>query len=351
MKALAVLCMTDLLHVILPVFLSLMVTLYIYYFNESRVIPKICRQNFLHSNPQNNVAQVECRPKCEHGQFSLPGMDSCRPWLTCDEIESEIKIGEEIGRGVVKQVNLAQWMNQKVAISRLTDEKYIADFQHGLKMLTAFQTNERFTQLIGFCDTSIVTEFHQFKSADNLENVLNLKRVAHYNKVSTRFQLCMDYVDILAFLHKSPIGTRVMCDSNDIDKTLSQFLLTSDLRLVVNDLDALPEAKPGSGVKCGGRQLFGDFVAPEQLWPYDDREFDDDSMPGYDEKIDVWRIPDVCARFLGSRNGSESLQFHLHRIHRTCKNIVARKRPSSLHIRDEYERVQRYLSLNKDKEL
>ena len=59
-------------------------------------------------------------------------------------------------------------------------------------------------------------------------------------ELHVRSTLALDYLDILAYLHNSPIGTRVMCDSNDLEKTLSQFLVTDELRLVVVDLDALP---------------------------------------------------------------------------------------------------------------
>jgi len=46
---------------------------------------------------------VRCRPKCNYGKFSLFGMTSCYPWLSCAEID-QIEIVEEIGQGAVKQV-------------------------------------------------------------------------------------------------------------------------------------------------------------------------------------------------------------------------------------------------------
>ena len=58
--------------------------------------------------------------------------------------------------------------------------------------------------------------------------------------------------------------------------------MRDDLELVVNDLDALPEVKVSDGrkIRCGHREVMGEFVAPEQLWPYDDRSFVEDEMPG-----------------------------------------------------------------------
>ena len=75
--------------------------------------------------------------------------------------------------------------------------------------------------------------------------------------------------------------------------------MTADLRLVLNDVDAIPEADSSRGlaVKCGHREIHrSPFIAPEQLWPWPDRPFRDEDMPGYDEKIDIWRIPQTLQR-------------------------------------------------------
>jgi len=47
---------------------------------------------------------VRCRPRCSVGKFSLFGMMSCHPWLSCVDID-KIGIMEEIGHGAVKQVH------------------------------------------------------------------------------------------------------------------------------------------------------------------------------------------------------------------------------------------------------
>ena len=50
--------------------------------------------------------QVTCRPRCERGYFSLPGMTECTKWLTCKEIESgDFKVFEALGGGAVKNVS------------------------------------------------------------------------------------------------------------------------------------------------------------------------------------------------------------------------------------------------------
>ncbi|XP_041370080.1 protein O-mannose kinase-like [Gigantopelta aegis] len=161
--------------------------------------------------------------------------------------------------------------------------------------------------------------------------------------LSIRFQLCLDYIAILSILHNGPAGTRIMCDSNDIHKTLSQYLLTDDLRLTVNDLDALPYVNSPSGItaKCGHHEITGDFVAPEQLWPFDDQEFIDDDMPGYDERTDIWKIPQVCDSFIGDVVGSTTLKLHLFNINTKCKDVNPQNRPSSEEVFKEYENIWR----------
>lgn len=56
-----------------------------------------------------------------------------------------------------------------------------------------------------------------------------------------------DLVDAIRFLHNSPAGTRVMCDSNTPEKLLSQFVVDDADRLLLNDLDAVPLADRARG--------------------------------------------------------------------------------------------------------
>ncbi len=197
-------------------------------------------------------------------------------------------------------------------------------------------------QLLGYCNNIFVTEYHKLGTADQLVPLLESKLTSH-NTLQVRFGLCVQYVKILRFLHNSPLGTRVMCDTNDLTKTLSQYLVTSDLCLVANDLDALPKVNRSEGqlIKCGSRQLHGDFVAPEQLWSRgDDVTFDDALMPGYNEKTDIWKIPDVCEHFLGRLPAADNLRFHLFKIHKQCKEIRPELRPSADEVVIEYQRIQ-----------
>lgn len=241
------------------------------------------------------------------------------------------------------QVYLAKWQGHTVSYSHLANKAYAADFKHGLTMLAKFQPSRYVTQLIGYCKDQYVTEYHPLRSADNLESLLEQREYQQYNTIGIRYMLCINYVEIIHFLHSTPEGARVMCDSNDINKTLNQFLITNDFRLVANDLDALPLINNTRGlraIKCGHRELYGDFIAPEQQWPYDDQEFSDAKMPGYNEKTDIWKIPDLCEYFLGTVSGSDPLRFKLFKIHQNCKDVKPEKRPSANEVLNEYITAQ-----------
>ncbi|XP_076363463.1 protein O-mannose kinase-like isoform X1 [Tachypleus tridentatus] len=282
--------------------------------------------------------KVVCRPLCSKGQFSLPGMSSCHPWLTCDDFFNIIP-QKLLVKSVVKKVIQAKWKSYVVVMSSLSSSHYQEDFKHHLKMLQSWSGNPLIIQLLGFCNDTIITEFYKLGSALNVWSLMN-NQMKKYDSLINRLNLCISYINIIKFLHLSPNGTRVMCDSNSLEKTLSQFLLQPDLHLVLNDLDALPEVKPESGkkIKCGHTELVGEFVAPEQRWPYPDLLFDDNEMPGYDEKTDIWKVPSVCNWFLENDN-SEFLKLKLFKIHKQCKHLNASLRPTAEEVSQEYERV------------
>nr|XP_057916267.1 protein O-mannose kinase isoform X2 [Doryrhamphus excisus] len=271
-------------------------------------------------------------------------MKNCTPWLQCSLIDAEVCKLKLIGQGAVKKVYLAEWRGQKVALSKLSSLNYSEDFLHGLSMLKALQ-GPWVVQLVGFCleDHTLVTEYHPLGSLLNLNLVLAQEHQKHRNTWKTRLMLAIDYVSVLHYLHNSPAGRRVMCDSNTLEKTLSQFLLTNDFHLVVNDLDALPEVDLSRDllVKCGHRELSGDFVAPEQRWPFRDTEepFLDDLMHRYDERTDIWKIPDMTQFFIGRVPGGDLIHFHLFHIHKDCKAEDPKRRPSALDVLMVYKSV------------
>ncbi|XP_062961018.1 protein O-mannose kinase [Cynocephalus volans] len=299
----------------------------------------LCLDRFFISPPQPLVDPRHC----PHGHFRMGHMETCSPWLSCEALRAEVRPLKRVGEGAVKRVFLSEWKERKVALSRLTSVEMKDDFLHGLQMLKSLQS-KHVVMLLGYCedDNTILTEYHPLGSLSNLEEALNLSKYRHMNTWQHRLQLAMGYVGIINYLHHSPLGTLVMCDSNDLPKTLSQYLLTSNFSIVANDLDALPLVNHSSKsfVKCGHRELRGDFVAPEQLWPHgEDRPFHDDIMPSYDEKVDIWKIPDVSSFLLGHVEGSDMVRFHLFDIHKACKSQTPAERPTAQDILDTYQKV------------
>ena len=264
---------------------------------------------------------------CDRGEFRLPSMDACRPLLDCSEL-AELEIMEQIGQGSTKSVYRSVWRGQhEVAVATLAEPALRDDFVHGLRMLRALSPSEHVVQLVGHCGDVIVTEFH--RRGDAAAAAAEEARAAGAGRA---LALCRSYAAALAFLHESPAGRRVMCDSNELSKTLEQWLVADDGRLVVADLDALPDASAGP-VLCGRRRIEGAFLAPEQRWRQG-RE-----PPGYDEKTDVWKLAAVCEHFLSAARDGEYLRLELHAIHRRCRSVPARLRPSAAEVVAEYDRV------------
>lgn len=294
-------------------------------------------------------AKIKCRPACGRGSFSLDGMKNCHPWLTCDDIQ-EVRSVRLLFQGVVKNIYLAHLSGNLVIMSNLSNPLYKTDFDHHIQMLKEFSPNENIVQLIGHCNHSVITEYHKLGSALNVDSLT--EKFNKWMNLTTRLLFCIYYVEIIAFLHNSPSGTRVMCDSNSLSKTLSQYLITEDFRLILNDLDALPRVDHNTGqkIKCGHVGLFGDFVAPEQRWLGTIDSFDDDLMPSYDEKSDIWKIPDVCNSFLGYNRDSDIVKFMLFDVHKQCKSELPHERPTANSVLKRYnevlQEIRDYFSVN-----
>lgn len=284
-----------------------------------------------------------CAP-CPKGHFSLPGWVSCLPYLTCDDISHDVRIEGHLTSGGVKHVFYGEWNGVRVVYNQGHLQQ---DFQHGLEMLQALAPHPRLVLPLGFCGDVLITLRYKLGSAERVDEVLASEEYKQFDNCATRFRMAYDYVTILAYLHSSPIGVRVMCDSADLKKTLSQYLITDGLRLILNDVDALPEVNHGEGrlIRCGHRELFGEFLAPEQKWPFPGEPFTDDKMPMYDEKVDIWRIPPVVEFLMGQTAGSCPALTQLVEIHTKCRNIDARQRPSAQEVFEWYEMVWESLSL------
>ena len=274
---------------------------------------------------------------CEKGYFILQGMSECHELLTCADM-SKLVFKTDISSGSTKHVSLFTWQNHLVTVSVLANKDFEADFLSGLDNLIDLNPSPFVTQLIGFCRENfvIITEFHNSGSAKNV-----MRYMQKMQKIQPLICLnfCINYVEILQMLHSEAGGNRVMCDSNSLSKTLEQLLLTSDGRLLLNDVDASPKLNGGL-IKCGHRQLYGNFVAPEQLWPKENGEFDDDLMPGYDEKTDIWKLSHICQYFLKFCDNGKVLALHLHDIHKKCLDLDPKLRPTANDVFKQYVDVK-----------
>nr|XP_020662826.1 protein O-mannose kinase [Pogona vitticeps]XP_020662828.1 protein O-mannose kinase [Pogona vitticeps] len=324
---------TDLMQKLIPPALLLIVVLLL--------VNLLLYQYFNNAYFFYGQVNVEHNP-CPHGYFRLGSLRNCTPWLSCETIKREVRKLKRVGEGAVKRVFLSEWKENKVALSQLTVPELQKDFMHGLQMLKSLQS-KHVVKLLGYCEEefTVLTEYHPFGSLKNLNQILNLPKYKNSNMWQNRFLLAINYVSIIHYLHNSPLGTFVMCDSNDLEKVLSQYLLTSSFHIVVNDLDALPLVNKSAGelIKCGHQELQGEFVAPEQLWPYGNNiPFEDNLMPPYDEMTDIWKIPDVSNFLLGDVDGSDLVRFHLFGIHQACKKRP-NERPSAKMVLDTYRNV------------
>lgn len=270
---------------------------------------------------------------CKHGSFTVGKMSGCHPWLTCSDIE-DLPVGELVGYGAVKHVYQTSWQNNTLAVAFVNNRKYINDFLHGIEILKKLGRTKLLVQLIGFCETAPVylTEYHPGGASVNVDRIFADSSYSF----SQRFQLCINYVRILSYLHNSPFGCFMMCDSSTLMKTLEQYLLTSSGNIVLNDVDAVTLVGEG-GTICGHQELKGDFVAPEQKWPFPGEEYSAERMPPYSEKADVWKIPPVCNFFLGKSDVASVFRYHVHNIHKRCREPDPLQRPSATEVLKIYE--------------
>ena len=183
--------------------------------------------------------------------------------------------------------------------------------------------------------------YYKHGSAKTLNRHLQQPKFSQYNNIETRFQLLVDYVKIMNYMHNSPIGIRVMCDTGTLGKLLSQYLITDDFHLVVNDLDNTPDVRDKNGLLCNSakRKGSGVWFAPEQRWPYKA-----DLMPNNDEKIEIWRIPAIMQRLLGGVEGSSFVKSKLERVMKRCQATNPKQRPTANKLLQELLRVQQLIT-------
>ncbi|KAL9976148.1 hypothetical protein ACROYT_G013405 [Oculina patagonica] len=284
-----------------------------------------------------------CLP-CPRGTFSFSGWSECRPWLNCSEIALQVHAREQIPGGMIKGTWLADWEGHQVVFVNCSRPSFKRICLRGMTWMERLQ-GPFVTRLIGKCydKQEIVTMYYKHGSANTLGRLLQQPQFSHHNNIQTRFQLCMDYVKIMNFMHCSPSGILVMCDTPTLRKLLSQYLITDDFHLVINDLDSTQEVTRDKGLECKQQEL-GKFFAPEQKWPNVSTSLRLDMTLTYDEKVDIWKIPAVVEKLLDSVNGSDFAKSKLERIMERCRATDPQQRPTANEVLQEFLRLQQLIT-------
>eukprot|EP00043_Microstomoeca_roanoka_P014265 m.141083 g.141083 ORF g.141083 m.141083 type:complete len:362 (-) comp15971_c0_seq24:911-1996(-) len=304
----------------------------------------ICPHGF-YISPSN----ASCQP-CPSSHFtSPPYVIACRQMLDCSDISTQITHLAKFSAGGVKTLFKGSWRHGGQVIVARPWPQLLEDFQMGFKNLQQMGHHPLVVQPIGYCEDPPALVFPLYRHGSALN--VNLLAQGLEDVLEFRGQLIEDYASILVYLHHqaSSEGSYVMCDAITVDKLLSQFLISDDYRLILNDVDALPLAT-GKTIKCGHRQLSGDFVAPEQRWPHPNRPFDDAEMPPYDEKVDIWRVPETITALLDCDELSRheycaAIRPYLAMLRGRCKRLNPETRPDARWVLDTVRKLRYVLKL------
>ena len=256
----------------------------------------------------------------------------------------------------------------------------------GLENLLAFQGNKNILKVYGSCTEKVqlppnpktgeVTELDRtliisdFCDNGDLSRFIQGESYKEFS-VKQRVKLALSFLNTFKFLHNSPTGTRINCDMNALHRALTQFLVTKDFEVVLNDLDDVPVVSKTSRCEWGVNGLIeknnvvtdthdeiafkSNFLAPEQvmndnlffkMYPEEHTRFDT-------EKIDVWKLPDMLMFLLTKQLNTLQASVEATQVLITvedtlkkCKSINYKERPSVAEIVAKFEQVYETLEAN-----
>jgi len=291
---------------------------------------------------RNNTAHgctSDCHVGCPEGTYRLPGMAQCRPRLNCSQIKRLLPTKDRylIGGGGVKRIYTANLQGNSVVIARVKRFK----FNQYLDSMVELQQTGIVAQLVGMCEEpawpEVVLQYH------SLGSLLSVAQMP--SDLDLRWRVVMSYLDVVEKLHNEvPRSPRVLCDASRTEITLSQFLLTDDFRVVLNDVDELIAASTDGKVRCncniirGGSEFSDGGEGMGCLVPPEQKKCGTNVF--YTEKIDIWKIPDITAAILGESDDSVNLWNHLYHIHQECKLDDPTLRPPIEFVVAKYREVQ-----------
>lgn len=264
------------------------------------------------------------------GQFQFKSESKCYSYLNCRDVKHMNPI-QLLAKGVVKNIWIVEWNYHLITMSSLTNIDYLGDFNENIKNHYIFRSSSFVSKILGVCGNSIFTEYYQLGNMNNLQNVFKKYRIEKFND---RFKYCIQYVKIINFLHQHSM---VMCDTNSLEKTLTQYLINDNLQIILNDMDALPVATDKNKILCGNRIISSDFVAPEQTKII--IQHNKTVILPYDHKTDIWKIPDICHWILANTSIPEFQRQILYWIHQKCKSKIPSKRPETKEILQFYNLI------------
>ena len=210
------------------------------------------------------------------------------------------------------------------------------------------------TKFYGYCNADYLTEYAPLGSLHSYTQ--QLKTTVNITDEVVNFEvykLLLNFLKTKASLQNEKYGRWVICDNNMVKKLLTQYLVRKNLDVVLHDLDTVEMLPPdGKGVKCNRfftketvvKMNEHDYykknliIAPEQMDLYLERN---DFKP-FDEKVDIWRVPDVTKFILGSlRNETlrNILLSDLAYINSKCKELHPFDRPTADQILKAYTDV------------
>ena len=308
--------------------------------SRERIEHKTCQSGFI-------SLHNKCLP-CPEATFSLPQWTSCTIYLSCDDMQVAVRPLALLWEEERWQWFMGEWSNFQVLLAQLK-ERPDQGSSSMKEIITAMQELTPHSNLlypIGFCTSTGMIVFGMAEQANHLTDLDTLLSKLGCNHWVVRFKLMIDYARVLNYLHQHPTGPYILCNSHSIDHLLSQFIVSEHLELLLANFDNLPRNE--LPVVCSRQELKGDFVAPEQKWPYSGlKMFNVDEQPGYFYSSDIWKVPDVANAIMGNSKESQKVLNYLLALHLKCKNRNHLHRPSAKEVLSEYEDLWQNLVGNK----
>ena len=218
--------------------------------------------------------------------------------------------------------------------------------ENGFKNLLLLQPYQYVTQVYGFCFTenNVLILLTELANQGDLKTFLN-SRFYYQLNVKKRFGFIIQMIELFYFLHHSPLGTRINCDTSKISRALAQFLVI-DNKIVANDLDDFPAVNSKNFANCTWGNVENNydplFAAPEEQRTY---KGEVGNEVGMTEKVDIWKIPDLVEHMMfknlpdGLHNEFIKISKELDGMNNKMKRLRPDQRPAIEEVLEAYTRV------------